>query len=137
MGCDIHLYQEVKVGGVWWLYSTPRIDRWYALFGKMAGVRGDGPAIIAPKGIPEDASAITRLCLKDWKLDAHNHSWLDTDEIGELERWIVGQRIREQDDFISVSYDLWGYCNGDDWSNYKPESTEGIEDVRFVFWFDN
>lgn len=61
MGCDIHLYLEYKNPDN--TYSTKwtnfgnrySMGRDYQLFGYLAGVRGNGPPIVAPRGYPTDA----------------------------------------------------------------------------------
>lgn len=147
MGCDIHLHIEVMVGGKWEHYAAPNVGRWYKLFGIMAGVRGDGPAIVAPKGFPNDASELTKILRKDYGSDGHTDSWLDHNEIMALEGILAEWRDADDQDGRFAKYDLehgilhtylagnsftahWRY---DDF-RYLPE---GIDDVRFVFWFDN
>lgn len=66
MGCDIHLHTEVKIGGAWHHYSAPCVPRSYALFGKMAGVRGGAAPIALPKGLPCFPSYITALDAARW-----------------------------------------------------------------------
>ena len=137
MGCDIHLHIELKhENGEWHHYGAPDVDRWYALFEKMAGVRGSlDNAISLPKGLPEDASTITKAEFEYWKDEAHSISWLSSDEIIELENWLSAFYDLEQDI-------LHMYLNGQkitsyfkyDYSNFP---VYGYTDVRFVFWFDN
>ena len=118
MACDIHLHIELKhENGEWHHYGAPDVDRWYALFEKMAGVRGSlDNAISLPKGLPEDASTITKAEFEYWKDEAHSISWLSSDEIIELENWLSAFYDLEQDS----NFPVYGYT-----------------DVRFVFWFDN
>lgn len=60
MGCDIHLYIEHvpfadRDGGLYWVNFGGRFNpgRDYAMFGKLAGVRGEGRnAIVPPRGLP-------------------------------------------------------------------------------------
>lgn len=64
MGCDIHLHQEVKIGGEWHHYREQSVSRNYALFAKMAGVRNYGLTVTPidePRGIPDDATDGTEL----------------------------------------------------------------------------
>lgn len=128
MGCDIHAHVEIKYKGKWEHYSVANIDRWYKLFGVMAGVRGDGPSIIAPRGIPEDVSVVTKLEIERWDGDAHTHSWFGKEELSELEKWARTQKQSLEGDILNC------YVFGD---GIFGEQMEGVEDVRLVFWFDN
>lgn len=60
MGCDIHLHTEVKINGVWHHMGAPSVPRNYRLFAKMAGVRGIETPIAEPRGLPGDATLLTR-----------------------------------------------------------------------------
>lgn len=73
MGCDIHLYIERKVNGVW---EPVRIDdrllpddRNYRLFGFLANVRGTG-GHFEGRGFPDDTS------WKDLPDGVENRNWL-------------------------------------------------------------
>ena len=147
MGCDIHLHIEVKLHGRWEHYAAPNIERWYRLFGVMAGVRGDEEPIVAPKGFPADASELTRIIRKDYGVDGHTDSWLDHDEIMQLEKHLEKWRIEDGDKAPFGTFDLeYGilhtYLAGSSFTAhwqftdcyYLPT---GVTDVRFVFWFDN
>lgn len=133
MGCDIHVYTEVKIDGTWHLYSQPRVKRNYDLFAHMANVR-NGVGIVPisfPRGMPEDASVVTKAECESFCADGHSHSWLNAEEIKEL-----NDRQLDLDDF--------GYLRGDLWHWYTKTPSEDnldqysrIEDVRWVFWFDN
>ena len=139
MGCDIHLHVEIKVKGKWLHYNHPYVGRWYALFGEMAGVRDteQGP-IASPRGIPRNASEVTKLDYKQWGVDAHSASWLDSEEIAQLEEWC------KKYDLVTTRHDMFGSFFGStfDWFARHPEDRAnayppGLQDVRFVFWFDN
>lgn len=95
MGCDIHIYVEQRVNGVWEQVSDD-IDngRNYDLFSILADVRngrgfagvdtGDGYVPISePKGMPEDVSKglIENVC---WDYD-HSHSYLSLRELIEYD----------------------------------------------------
>jgi len=129
MGCDIHFFTEIKINGQWHTHSVPHINRDYNLFGKMAGVRGIGPPIVQPKGMPDNPALITRLYADYWEGDAHNASWFDKDEIKQLEEW-----IEKEYSLISAEFDRWGFLFG---NSYSYSGDDEVEDVRFVFWFDN
>ena len=146
MGCDIHMHIEVMVAGRWEHYAAPSIERWYKLFGLMAGVRNhEVTPICSPKGFPADASIVTKLIYEDEKADAHTVSWLDHDEIIKLEDTL--EEWSKESDEKWPQYDLeYGilhtYLSGNSFTahwryddcRYLPE---GIDDIRFVFWFDN
>lgn len=147
MGCDIHMHIEVMVAGKWEHYAAPSVDRWYRLFGLMAGVRNTEVAPISkPKGFPEDASIVTKLIYEDEKLDAHTVSWLNHDEIikleDTLEKWSEESEAGKWPQYDLEFGVLHTYLSGNSFTahwryddcRYLPE---GIDDVRFVFWFDN
>lgn len=146
MGTDIHLHIEIKVNGKWEHYNKPKIDRNYELFAKLAGVRivkGIEP-ISLPKGLPEDLSAITKMHA-DWQSEfQHSHSWLDVNEIREVEEWWKKYYLKHwhthSTEGVSYIESQWGYLFGDAISGFGafPESYPAeIEDVRMVFWFDS
>lgn len=88
MGCDVHMYCEVRdAEGAWQLVDEPRWRDWrdrptiqpysnrnYSVFTILAGVRGDNaPPIAEPRGIPRDVScALARGHL----LDGDGSTWL-------------------------------------------------------------
>lgn len=108
MGCDIHLYQEAKIGGKW--TST---DHWhvnaeeglhipygghlydgrnYRLFAVLANVRnGHGFAgiktgvpvapIDEPRGLPHDCCPELKKEVDGWGQDGHSHSWLTLEDL--------------------------------------------------------
>lgn len=151
MGCDIHLHTEVKIKGKWHHYAERNVERCYRLFAKMANVRnyeeyGITP-ISDPRGMPEDASETTKFFCEEYGADGHSHSWLDAKEIDELYRFInddlklVGGRIKQSGWWPEENF---GYFFGNTWAGwnryqkYQEHLKEmGVEDVRFVFWFDN
>lgn len=138
MGCDIHLHQEVKIFGKWHHYSERNVPRDYELFEKMAGVRGAPEnAISIPRGLPDTATEMTVFAVDDYGIDGHSHSWLNSDEIFELETWLEEKINVRGMTFIS---DYWGYLFGNNWYGFKKypdERPKGLEDIRFIFWFDN
>ncbi len=148
MGCDIHFHSEVKRKGVWQHHSEANIERNYALFAKMAGVRNYWEdkikPISKPKGIPEDATELTRLDADRYGTDGHSHSWLDAKEVSILHKFINdksnplewfahGAGFFEHKNF---PYFMGSHLNGfidypEDWNDKE------VEDVRYVFFFDN
>lgn len=150
MGCDIHLHTEVKIGGVWLHYGCPDVTREYKVFAKMAGVRNREycpfTPLASPRGMPSNASALTRFACKAYGVDGHSHSWLGAKEISQLVDFI--------DDDLKLAGHLghvgfwscenFGYFFGNTWEGFWKYSDDnnsgtpnGVEDVRFVFWFDN
>ncbi len=136
MGCDIHLHVEIKVRGEWLHYNQPRIKRDYALFTKMAGVRNyddEIDPISEPRGIPLDCTKTTQLVCDHWDTDGHSHSWLSYEEISQLQEW----HEKRTDSYFKF-YDNFGYMFGNGWrSKHRCDDPEFLEDVRFIFWFDN
>ena len=135
MGCDIHLHAEVKIAGKWEHYAMPDCRRDYALFERMAGVRGNvANAISAPRGIPKNATTVTKFDRKRWGSDGHSHSWLSAKEISGLREWDDkrggGWDSKEWDQWLFGSY----YSS---FVKYPDDRPDGLQDVRFIFWFDN
>lgn len=135
MGCDIHMHSEIKVNGKWLHYDQPECDRNYDLFEKMAGVRGDDKEAIAlPRGLPADITETTRFDSDHWNGDGHSHSWLSASEIAQLRSWWEAQ-VGSQ---VEAKWDRWlfgNYYSG--FLKYRDDVPTGVEDVRFIFWFDN
>jgi hypothetical protein len=124
MGADIHTFVEVKSKGKWILFDQPNVDRNYALFGRMAGVRDEEQKpIVDPKGLPKDMSVGTSIAWENWKEDGHTASWFDTSEIAELLKFYDNDRLDFMEDF--------------GWNVLYTEENPLIEDTRVVFWFDN
>jgi hypothetical protein len=134
MGCDIHLHSEIKINGKWEHYSAIEVDRDYMLFGLMAGVRDSKVTpICQPQGLPDNLSVVTKLDYERMKDDAHSMSYYNSTLIYELEKAIEDNR-----EFLFNS--KFGYLFGNAYGqfiNYPNDYPEEIEDIRFVFWFDN
>ena len=145
MGCDIHLHVEVKINGKWEHYSAPTVWRSYTLFEKLAGVRGDpDEAIAEPRGIPKDATTLTKYEYKRWGCDAHTPSWITAKEIYEI------QKYAKEHHWPKALNSMWNSWEWEDvlncflfgntfagFTEYPDEREEGMSDLRFVFWFDN
>lgn len=126
MGCDIHIHSEIKVKGKWLHYDQPECSRDYALFVKNA--------ISAPRGIPKDASKTTKLCCEHDGPDGHSHSWLSSEEITQLAKWAEDNGR----DWIKNIWDQWLFGNSySAFHKYPQDRPKFLEDVRFIFWFDN
>jgi hypothetical protein len=147
MGCDIQLHTEVKINGQWHHYGAPSVDRNYTLFALLANVRNDEPGdkwyvtpISEPRGLPADATALTKFDSDRWGLDGHSHSWINAEEIARVAEFANSKKWRGRDGSAFWEADNFGYLFGNNWSGFTkyPEGRpEGLEDVRFVFWFDN
>lgn len=128
MGCDVHPFIEYQIGdaGYWYSFSQGELElsRNYALFGYMAGVRGFGPAIVEPKGIPDGLSYRVR---DQWvEVGEHTPSWLTLKECRQ-----VSVLMEENSDWdpplewpiiVSIMEQLQN-------ATKKP--------TRLVFWFDS
>lgn len=141
MGCDIHLVLERKHPTYGWVgtdsfqihhaidgkYCFPAaLERNYRLFAALAGVRGDGPE---PRGVPEDASALTRMLVDDWSGDGHSHSWLPLAEAAQefnKRRWPEEGQAAMKSFRDSYPASFW----------FGVEN-ETLEEHRLIFWFDN
>ena len=145
MGCDIHLHVEVRIDDEWLHYANPFVSRNYTLFGFMAGVRDSTVEPVAePKGLPSDTTKVTRLDYEHNKEDWHTPSWLSTAEIVELQHRLYNYYYTVEDKSLKFEYDLnymfntYLFENGfTSWYEYPTSNVMNIQDVRFVFWFDN
>ena len=134
MGCDIHFFTEIKLDGEWFCYGQPLIPRNYDLFGKLAGVRREMYKPIAPaRGLPADCSKVVKWAAERWEDDGHNFSYINSEEIAYLYDW--WKVFYAYDQYLATFPEVQlGYLNGSDWLKPWPS---GVQDVRFVFWFDN
>jgi len=137
MGCDIHLHVEIKVKGKWMHYNHPQIDRDYILFAKMVGVRNSSKIepISRARGLPTDITKSTRYDYELWPEDYHHMSWLSAEEVDVLENWYNAEGTT-----VHGFNGEFGYLMGNSFGGflrYPEERAEGLEDFRFVFWFDN
>lgn len=138
MGCDIKLHIEIKIDGEWHHYGAPNIERWYKLFGLMAGVRDHKvEPICAPRGFPDDVTKITEFDYEVHCNGGHDASWFGPAEIRKL----------------AETLNLWAFEGNVGWPGYDLEHVIlntylfgngflafrdlGVQDVRFVFWFDS
>lgn len=138
MGASIHQHIEVKdLNGKWHHYAAPHIYRNYAYFALLAGVRGSLQPIVAPRGLPTDASFVT---LHDYEYDKHDSfgpkhvGWLNADEIIRLQErlndYYAGQGLSRQEADLEDNF----------FHTFIGQSSvalhKGWEDVRLIFWFD-
>lgn len=123
MGCDIHAHIEAQEYDSMRSYAKVSLSRNYLMFGMMAGVRKDC-ALFEPRGIPEDVCMITLFEYKKMEVDAHNPSWLTTNE---FERVIMA------------------YASDGSYGDVVPSIYRATlammkelgDTSRIVFWFDN
>lgn len=139
MGCDIHMYIEVKIEGQWHYYGEANIKRNYNLFSRLAGARLSErfPPIVAPRGVPDDLSAVTRMHLSRWESDAHTESWLSHDEMMKVYGEFDNDDWCDYDKNVPFTVYLLGNCVTDYKDEDYEDSYSDIENMRFVFWFDN
>ncbi|MGG6283740.1 hypothetical protein ACQ4M3_19335 [Leptolyngbya sp. AN03gr2] len=131
MGCDIHCFAEIKVNDQWHYYGELDIVRNYDLFGAMAGVRHSGTEIFSVRGLPKDLSFVTSLHWKDWEGEGHTPSWINSAEIAELIK-----RFPKSLGFPNFRQYLFG-GSYEGFVMHPKEFPESLQDVRWVFWFDN
>ena len=102
------------------------LERNYARFAALAGVRGDGPAA---RGLPDDASDTAR-----WLFDAGGYdspSWLPLDEATRIFAMTDARGL-----FGSGDVPEFGTHGGGNDAYFGVNSGEGPE-FRLVFWFDS
>jgi hypothetical protein len=159
MGCDIHMYREVRdKDGTWrafgevYEYYDPREEgdsiarllmpdtgRDYALFGLLScGVRCEPTKHLALyEGLPEDVSPEVQAAYDDWRGDAHSPNWATLKDLDEL--W---QRLDSTIRFSGTEETI----PKEDVSNFfidwvdrymRPYAWQREDDVRTVFWFDS
>lgn len=139
MGCDIHMYMETKVNGLW-KSNGVRLDvqRNYRLF-SLLGLEGRNtydiePLQKSPYKLPLDVSSAVLDAWLEYEPDGHSPGWLtcemldgvDLDEIivEGVYDFPVGQK------FIETRRSLLDRIPDFDIIYSK-------RDVRFVFFFDN
>lgn len=161
MGCDIHivlerkntgtgewvgvrsysgfsakLLQDVTANFSWVSYRLK--ERHYAFFNDLCGVRGDGSRFgYTPRGLPENASSLSRLWLSEDDPDLHSHSWLN---MKELSGPLVACKVTEaeQPELIAERMGNAGYNLSvlNEWVD-DDITDENIDEWRLVFAFDN
>jgi hypothetical protein len=143
MGCDIHMYAEVKINGVWHYYGPIEGQRRYGVFARMADVRngGDIEPVSQPRGVPDDASFMTKFHADYWSDDGHSHSWLSAAEVAAIPEYFR-EEGKEYDDPSGRDWSIkfFGLIFSNTWEGFvkHPEyRRKGVEDARIVFWFDN
>lgn len=139
MACDICTHIELKLNSRWLHWNEVTIVRDYPLFAKLAGVHDSSIAPVAlPRGLPQDASELSRLCFDRPGRGAHTASWLLAAEAGRVQQWFDGRLAQR-----AASSPLWGTVLGNPidaqlkWKDIGEAYVAlGIQDVRVVFWFE-
>lgn len=140
MGCDIHLHKEVKINGKWHYYGQARISRNYQLFGLIAGVRdADVQSISRPRGLPNDATEMTMF---EYNNDlGHTPTYIKSSEVDKIDAFYFAQSLELNDPFgLNNMEREFGYLFGNSWTGffkYPCDRPDGLEDFRFICWFDS
>ena len=132
MGCDIHYIIEKKVedkwigvfttAGLYWECHPEGKNRNYDFFGRLANVREYDANHPDPKGIPDDISDLSRMCISEIGTDGHSHSYCTAGEFCDAfnkNKRKKGQRPEHEILGIYIEEDV------------------NINDLRVVFYFDN
>lgn len=143
MGANIHTHIEVKLNGKWEHFAAPDVTRDYRLFAAISGERavdiplGNRPrAVSRHRGVPEDASLVTRICLdQDRGLGIHGFGWLEVGEIVRLQDELYRVRpevVRTGIDELDLEYSIFRtyICGG------TIAGHTGFDDVRIIYWYD-
>lgn len=103
----------------------------YEFFGRLAGVRRDGPD---PNGVPPDASVMTQRVVARWEGAGHSHAHMSLREF-------VKRKILDDNTLAEAAKSkLQG---GDPIAEYLGDCVDDDNDItlddntRVVFWFDN
>lgn len=137
MGTDIQVHTEIKVNGVWYHFGCPHIERHYRLFAKMGNVRNEClneeplAYVRHPVGRMNWTSEMTKLTAFFMQTDHVQYVYtLALPEICKLVQWYAAENFD----------DVWGLEGLFDFVDYNGwasiPNNDGIEDARFVFWFD-
>lgn len=99
MGCDIHIYKEKLVNGIWttaddWVdeygdgldvsCNMNDVGRNYDLFGLLAEVRRDCVISFKPRGIPFNVCKNVHDASERWDSDGHSRTYLRLTELKEV-----------------------------------------------------
>lgn len=161
MGCDIHLFVEVRRKGKWqpagrlvkneWYDQKEKASchnlkyvrekfydgRYYWLFGILAGVRSNAfEPIVEPRGVPDDASKEVRYQIDGWGSDGHTHSWLTLEDILEYMWSPRGKRAIKELGANGFFDDVKG-STVQRLVEIASDPKLTPDDLRIVFFFDN
>lgn len=102
----------------------------YGFFGRLAGVREDGPA---PNGVPNDASAMTSRCLNRWEGDAHSHGHMPLRDFIRLKIMGYGTLAEAAKTKLAGRDPIEEFLT----EHYDGSDFTLDENTRVIFWFDN
>lgn len=158
MGCDIHAYIEyTNSDGYVRCFAPVHIGRDYTLFGYLAGVRGNPPGALKPKGIPDKLSF--------WAEDAYCLHVNNANAAKDYSGWVTRESA---DDWVKKGYSVYigedkTRVSSSDWHSSSWTTTKELEKIykrhktnmlvaiiatmkaldkagnksRLTFWFDN
>jgi hypothetical protein len=123
MGCDIHLFAEIKLNGKWNYFKEIDVGRDYELFARMAnfGRCIDIKPLVPNKGKPDDLAELT---IEMLDTADHSFSWFDCLEI---------TKICEEFPNVPFGDFIWSKWGG----SLSDMKSYNFTDVRWVFGFDN
>lgn len=156
MGCDIHLFAEIRRNGKWEeVDKAPSgsvddepirgygdsfyVGRNYDLFTLLANVRNYGRGIdpiSVPRGAPADVSPTIGKVIEDWNGDGHSHSHFTLNELMTYaygDHWITN---RTSNRFEEISREF-GTTTLNKLCELLSEPGISPDDIRIVFFFDN
>lgn len=143
MGTNLHVHIEVKLNGKWEHFAAPCVTRDYHLF---AAINGLDAEFIRPSNrpiavsrhheLPEDMSAITRVCLEQSRsLGLRGFGYLEAEDIDALQEELyrsTPEVCRTGFDKLNLEHNIFRTCIG---GNTIAGHT-GFEDSRIVYWYD-
>lgn len=139
MGCDIHVYAEIKVKDVpgWHYYGQVPMNRNYDLFRRIARLPGESQSVTPisePRDWPAAVSLVANLHRQDWGSDGHSHTYLSSQEVIDLYDWAIAA-LNYPQYWIGESY-----LFGTSWHTFRKfpdDYPEFVEDFRWLILFDN
>ena len=149
MGCDIHMFKEKKISGVWKCLdkfipeedSSPcretsffNEDRDYEFFVVIAGVRGEG-RLHYQDDLPQDISETLMIhSVRHWGSDGHSHSSITKPQV----KTVLSKISNALSTCQSCGQDIESKVVSQHVIDRFEEIYNNLEDdERCVFWFDN
>jgi len=163
MGCDIHIYRDIRdkkgnwtpLKSIYKFFSyryeesslsslmVPDPGRDYLLFGVLSeGVRVDIEPNLGSRGLPYDVSPEVQKDSDLWSYDGHSHNYATLEELDEVWYEIMGLDPPSEEDLKNYeAYDMkedLEYFFKDWVDRYlRPFAWDGDDSIRIVYWFDN
>lgn len=156
MGCDIHMYKEKRVDGVWvtadeWTpdkyapgsfeveWEKRFTERNYDLFGALSkGVRSEHPYSFEPRGMPFDASPEVAKESAEYGIDGHSHSYLFLHELKAFRKFLDStttkiEGLKDHDGLMALRASI--ASGNPDWNLLYPYwgGSNNPRDERFEF----